>query len=73
MAKRKVFLFLIFLFDCFSYFLGTFLVGLARAVWTILRPETVFPVDRSVNVISVVPSQRCPGLGLSVFGWGGGE
>ena len=56
------------LFDCFSYFLGTFLVGLARAIWAIKRPETVFPVDRLVNV-----SQRCPGLGLSVYGGGGGK
>ena len=40
----------------FSYFFGTFLVGLARAIWLIRRPETVFPVDRSVKF-----SQSCRG------------
>ena len=53
---------LFLLFDCFSYFFGTFLVGLARAIWAIRRPETVFPVDRLVNVY-----QRCPVLALSRF------
>ena len=51
----------------FSYFFGTFLVGLARAIWLIRRPETVFPVDRSVKF-----SQRCTGIGLSVYSCGGG-
>ena len=35
-------------------------MGLARAIWTIKRPETVFAVDRLVNV-----SQRCPVSALS--------
>ena len=46
--------------SCFlspSYFFGTFLVGLARAIWILRRPEVVFPVDRLVN-----SSQHCPRL-----------
>ena len=47
----------------FSYFFGTFLVGLARAIWLLRRPETVFPADRSVKILF---RSEC------IWLWGGG-